>query len=141
MMAKLVPLMILLAIGLSGSHLIKGGLYFAGIDPNPVWAYWILGLVCFASILYFLFAIKRLRRGRNTLSIVAEPCVGFLVLLLCCNAWGLAFREAVPAVKTALPIFWVLSAAGMLLTLGLVRTAKRIDSTPANSEPDSCQNA
>jgi hypothetical protein len=132
MTAKLVPLVILLAIGLSGSYLIKGGLYLAGIEPSAVWAYWILGLVCFASILYLLYAIKRSGRGRNTLSIVAEPCVGFLILLLCCNVWGLAFREAVPAAKTALPIFWVLSAAGMFLTLGLVRTAKRIDSAPAN---------
>jgi hypothetical protein len=143
MMAKLISLVILLTIGLSGSYLIKGGLYLAGIEPSAVWAYLILGVVCFSSILYLLYAIKRSGRGGNTLSIVSEPCVGFLVLLVCCNAWGLAFREAVPAAKTALPIFWVLSAAGLFLTLGLVREAKRNDSAPDTKfrEPDSCQNA
>src|SRR5262249_50920500 len=103
-------LVTLLAIGLGGSYLIKGGLYIIGIEPSARVAYWILGSVCFASILYLLYAIKRLGRGRNTVSLVADPCIGFLVLLLCCNAWGLAFRETVPAANIALPAFWVLSA-------------------------------
>jgi hypothetical protein len=38
-------------------------------------------------------------------------------------------------------ICWILSAAGMFLTLGFVRTAKRNDSALENREPDSCQNA
>jgi hypothetical protein len=50
-MAKLASLAILLTIGLSGSYLIKGGLYLAGIEPSAVWVYWMLGLVCFNSIL------------------------------------------------------------------------------------------
>ncbi len=121
MMRKYVFLVILLAIGLSGSYLIKGGLYLAGIEPSATLAYWILGSVCFASILYLLYAIKRLGRGRNDVSLVAEPCIGFLILLLCCNAWGLAFRETIPAAKIALPVFWVLSAAGMFLAFCLLK--------------------
>jgi pimeloyl-ACP methyl ester carboxylesterase len=102
MMTKYVFLVILLAIGLSGSYLIKGGLYLAGIEPSATMAYWILGSVCFASILYLLYSIKRVERGRSDASLVAEPCIGFLVLLLCCNAWGLAFRETIPARQPAL---------------------------------------
>lgn len=127
MTAKLVSIATLLAIGLGGSYLIKGGLFLAGIEPGAILAYSILGLVCFASILSLFYVIKRSRRGRNTVSIVAEPCLGFLILLLCCNAWGLTFRGTVPAAKIALPVFWVLSAAGMFLTLCLVKMAKRDD--------------
>jgi hypothetical protein len=87
MMTKFVYLVILLAIGLSGSYLIKDGLYIAGIEPSATLACWILGSVCFASILYLLYAIKRMGRGRSDVSLVAEPCIGFLVLLLCWQVW------------------------------------------------------
>jgi hypothetical protein len=100
LMTKFIYLVILLAIGLSGSYLIKGGLYIAGIEPSATLACWILGSVCFASILYLLYAIKRMGCGRSDVSLVAEPCIGFLVLLLCCNTWGLAFRETIPVAKT-----------------------------------------
>jgi hypothetical protein len=134
MMRKYVFLVILLAIGLSGSYLIKGGLYLAGIELSATLAYWILGSVCFASILYLLYAIKRVERGRSDASLVAEPCIGFLVLLLCCNAWGLAFRETIPAAKIALPVFWVLSAVGMFLAFCLVKAARKQDSASGDTE-------
>jgi hypothetical protein len=95
-MTKYASLVILLAIGMSGSYLIKGGLYLAGIEPSATLAYWILGSVCFASILYLPYAIKRLGRGRSDVSLVAEPCIGFLVLLLCCNAWAWRFARRFP---------------------------------------------
>jgi hypothetical protein len=134
MMRKYVFLVILLAIGLSGSYLIKGGLYLAGIELSATLAYWILGSVCFASILYLMYAIKRVERGGSDASLVAEPCIGFLVLLLCCNAWGLAFRETTPAAKIALPVFWVLSAAGMFLAFCLVKAARNNASASDDTE-------
>jgi hypothetical membrane protein len=134
MMTKYASIVILLTIGLSRSYLIKGGLYLAGIEPSATLAYWILGSVCFASILYLLYAIKRLGRGRSDVSLVAEPCIGFLVLLVCCNAWGLAFSETIPAANIALPVFWVLSAAGMFLAFCLVRAARKNDSSSGDTE-------